>query len=376
MRIIWFTENYPPNKGGMSRSCDRIVTNLRQHYTIDVFHFTNKFPAFKTEHHDNGSYTSVPVFEDGSHTLNMLWTFIKTLPFIKESAVFTAFGSHLCLKGITLMANWLQKPVMICFRGNDFDNAIFSQKKQDLLYTISHANAIACVSSEKQERIQRMKLNDKVYFTPNSIDFKHWEILKADRVLASHLKTQLLLEKTTKIIGLIGFLKQKKGIDFFIKTLKKSQLLKTVHLHIVGEIEPHIEQELIQFKIPYSKIVPLSKTELIAHYLVCDAVAIPSIYDGMPNVIFEAAALEIPIIASNAGGISDILNSNNSFIFNALCEITLLKALNDFNNASKEECTIKYVNLKQTIKSSFTTTQETKNYIDIFNNITATNYEI
>lgn len=376
MRIIWFTENYPPNKGGMSRSCDRIVANLRQHYTVDVFHFTNKFSAFKTERHDNGSYTSVPVFEDSSHTLNMLWAFIKAHPSIKESAAFTAFGSHLCLKGITLMANWLQKPVLICFRGNDFDNAIFSQKKQDLLYTISNANAIACVTSEKQERIQLMKLNDQVYFTPNSIDFKQWEILKADRVLANSLKAQLQLAETTKVIGLIGFLKQKKGIDFFIKTLKKSQLLKTVHLHIVGEIEPHIEHELIQFKIPYSKILPTSKTELIANYLVCDAVAIPSIYDGMPNVIFEAAALEIPIIASNVGGIPDILDHNNAFLFNALSEITLLKALANFDKASKEELTTKCNNLKQTIKSSFTTTQETKNYIDIFNKITAIHYEI
>lgn len=376
MRIIWFTENYPPNKGGMSRSCDRIVANLRQHYIVDVFHFTNKFPAFKTESNDNGSYTSIPVFEDSSHTLNMLWAFIKEHEIIQSSNAFTAFGSHLCLKGITLMANWLQKPVLICFRGNDFDNAIFSQKKQDLLYTITNANAIACVSSEKQERIQYMKLNDLVCFTPNSIDFKQWEVLKADRVLANTLKAKLPVVEKTKVLGLIGFLKQKKGIDFFIKTLKKSQLLETIHLHIVGEIEPHIEHELIQFQIPYSKTLPTSKTELIANYLVCDAVAIPSIYDGMPNVIFEAAALEIPVIASNVGGIPDILDNDNAFLFHALSENTLLKALANFDNASKKELTTKCDNLKQTIKSNFTTTQETKNYIDIFNKITAANYEI
>lgn len=375
MRIIWFTENYPPNKGGMSRSCDRIVANLRQHHTVDVFHFTNKFPAFETETHENGSYTSVPIFEDSSHTLNMLWAFIKDHQFIKQSAVFTAFGSHLCLKGITLMANWLQKPVLICFRGNDFDNAIFSQKKQDLLYTISNATAIACVSKEKQERIQRMQLNNKVYFTPNSIDFEQWEILKSDLALAKTIKKDLNTNETTKIIGLIGFLKQKKGIDFFIKTLVKSQLISFVHLHIVGEIEPHIELELQNNNIPYSKVIPSSKTELIANYLVCDAVTIPSIYDGMPNVIFEAAALNIPILASNAGGIPDILNNSNAFVFNTLSESTLLNALSNYDNSNNEALTLKTEKLVQTIKTSFTTTQEINNYLNIFNTITTNTNE-
>jgi len=375
MRIIWFTENYPPNTGGMSRSCDRIVAHLRIHYTVDVFHFTNKFPAFKTQSHEKGSYTSVPVFEDSAHTLNALWAFIKTHPLIKESTAFTAFGSHLCLKGITLMANWLQKPVLICFRGNDFDSAIFSQKKQDLLYSISHATAIACVSSEKEERIKRMQLNNHVYFTPNSIDFEPWTVLNADRELANQLKSQLKLPKTTKIIGLIGFLKQKKGVDFFIQTLKKSQLLKNVHLHIVGEIEPHIESQFIQSDWSYSKVQPVSKTELIAHYLVCDTVAIPSIYDGMPNVIFEAGALDIPVIASKAGGIPDILDEENSFLFDVLSERGLLDAFADFDNADKIALEKKSGKLKEKIKSSFSTDQETKNYIDIFNKITAIHYE-
>lgn len=375
MKIIWFTENYPPSKGGMSRSCDRIVANLRMHHTVDVFHFTNKTPAFTTENHENGTYTAIPVFEDSSHTLNMLWAFIKDHPLIKESAVFTGFGSHLCLKGITLMANWLQKPVLICFRGNDFDTAIFSQKKQDLLHTITNATAIACVASEKQERIKIMRLNDQVYFTPNSIDFKQWCILQSDLALANTIKTELQLTVKTNIIGLVGFLKQKKGVDFFIQTLQKSQLIKTVHLHIVGEIEPHIELELNRLEISYSKVLPTSKTELIANYLVCDAIAIPSIYDGMPNVVFEAAALNKPIIASKAGGIPDVLDKNTAFMFDVLSESDLLNALASYDNASQELLSKKSEQLLKQLKSNFTTAQETKSYLDIFNKITTKTHE-
>jgi hypothetical protein len=38
-RVLWITQNYPPSKGGMSESCDRIVYNLRQSgLVIDVLH--------------------------------------------------------------------------------------------------------------------------------------------------------------------------------------------------------------------------------------------------------------------------------------------------------------------------------------------------
>ncbi|MGB3607053.1 glycosyltransferase family 4 protein [Psychroserpens sp.] len=370
MTITWFTENYPPHKGGMSRSCDRIVANLRQHHRVDVFHFTNKRPAFTKEAHDNGAYVSMPIFEDTSHTLNVLWAFIKDHELIKSSAVFTAFGSHLCLKGITLMGNWLQKPVMICFRGNDFDTAIFSNKKQDVLYAIEKASAIACVTSEKVARIKTMQLNPNVYFTPHSINFENWQILKADVDLAETLKASLNLKESTMVIGLIGFLKQKKGIDFFIDVLRKSELSKTVHVHIVGEIEPHIEQDLKDHQLSYSTIVPTSKTELIANYRICDAVAIPSIYDGMPNVIFEAAALDIPIIASKAGGIPDVLTEENAFLFDMFSELSLLQSLSAFKKTAPDQRQFKARRLKTRIKTSFTTAQETQNYLAIFNQIT------
>lgn len=369
MIISWFTENYPPSKGGMSRSCDRIVSNLRTHHTIHIYHFTNKFKAYETNAEVNGSYTPIPVFEDSSHTLNTLWAFIKNNPTVLKSDALVAFGSHLCLKGISLMSKWLQKPLLTCFRGNDFDTAIFSQKKQDLLYAIENTTAIACVTKEKVERIKQLNLNTHIYYTPNSVHLEHWNVLKSDLKLAKHYKSSLIANKKAKIIGLIGFLKQKKGVDFFISCLIKSELYNSVHLRFVGDLEFHIEDILKSKSIPYSVIKPESHTELIANYLVCDAIAIPSIYDGMPNVIFEAAALNIPIIASKSGGIPDILNDDNGFLFDVLSENSLLSSLSDFNKSDKETLSSKTNKLKSLILEDYSPEQETKNYLNIFNNL-------
>ena len=369
MVISWFTENYPPAKGGMSRSCDRIIANLRYHHTINVYHFTNKNKPFQTEAQVNGSYTAIPVFEDSSHTLNVLWAFISKQKEILAGDILVGFGSNLCFKGLPLIANWLQKPSLMCIRGNDFDTAIFSNKMQHILYAIHNTSAIACVTQEKVARIQSMNPSAQVYHTPNSIHLEDWKVLASDQKLATSYKEVLHLGENTTVIGLVGFLKRKKGIDFFLSVLQKSEFNKNVHLRIVGEIEPHLEELLISRNIKYSIAVPESKTELMANYLTCDIVAIPSIYDGMPNVIFEAAALEVPILASNAGGIPDILHQDNAFLFDVLSEKSLLMALSEFYKSTASDLKTKTTNLMRTLIEDFIPAQETQNYLDIFNHI-------
>ncbi|TXE11599.1 glycosyltransferase family 4 protein [Seonamhaeicola algicola] len=369
MVISWFTENYPPNKGGMARSCDRIINSLRKHHTVNIYHFTNKMKAFETVAQVNGNYTAIPVFEDSAHTLNTLWTFINNNSDITHSKALVAYGSHLCLKGLPLIAKWTKQPLLICFRGNDFDTAIFSQKKQDVLFAIKHATAIACVTKEKVNRIKALQLNNNVFFTPNAINTNHWKVLPSDLDLAKTLTKKINVPQNSLIIGFVGYLKQKKGIDFFINGLKKSTLYKRVHLHFVGDLEPHITWQLNAHNISHSIAKPESQTDLMANYLMCNAIAIPSIYDGMPNVIFEAATLKVPIIASNVGGITDVLNNNNSFIFKSLIESSLINTLNNFYATNTETIQQKSNKLELLIKTKYTPESEISNYLKIIENM-------
>ena len=365
MKILWFTENYPPNKGGMSRSCDRIIRSLRKHYTVAIYHFTNKQKPFVTQANIGGSYTTVPVFEDSSHTLNVLWAHLQEDTEKFKDAVFVAYGSHLALKGVPLFATWTAVPYLLCLRGNDFDTAIFSNKKQDLLYALSKAAAIACVSTEKVSRIQQMKLNSKVFFTPNAIDSDSWSVLAADLSLAKTVRTNMAT-LNSKVVGLVGYLKPKKGLDFFVATLLKSVLSTNIHLRIVGEITPEVEEKLNNLQVPYSVFVPESRSELIANYLSCDTIAIPSIYDGMPNVLFEAGMLGVPIIAANAGGIPDVLDADTAFMFQVLSEASLLECIARFKSATTEERTALSMRLQQKIMKEYTPDKEVQNYLDIF----------
>lgn len=368
MKIVWFTENYPPNKGGMARSCDRIVKELRKHYQVHILHFTNKVKAFDKEEQVGGTYTALPIYEDMAFTLNVTWSFVERNELIKNSDYFVSYGSNLCLKGIALMSQWLNKPLVSCFRGNDFDNAIFSQRRQDVLYAIKHSDAIACVTKEKVERIKKLDLNNNVYFTHNSIDISEWEVNDSDRALAKNIRKEINLQNK-QVIGLIGYLKQKKGISFLIKSIEHSSLKQKLHFRIVGDLETHLQWMIQRAKISYSIVTPDTKTALIANYLACDAIMVPSIYDGMPNVILEAAALQIPIIASNAGGIKDVLTNEDAFIFEVLSSYELLNQLNLFRKASKSELHQKITRLFTKVKEQYTPAKEISEYIRIFSQL-------
>ena len=51
----------------------------------------------------------------------------------------------------------------------------------------------------------------------------------------------------------------------------------------------------------------LDRYELLPWYAACDWLAIPSFYDGLPNVLVEAAALGVPMLASRVDGMADVL---------------------------------------------------------------------
>ena len=43
------------------------------------------------------------------------------------------------------------------------------------------------------------------------------------------------------------------------------------------------------------------------HLRLCDVVLLPSVWDGMPNALLEAMACGRPVIASDAGGIAEVV---------------------------------------------------------------------
>ena len=317
--LLWLTETYPPGRGGMAQSCDRIVHGLRQRgVRVDVVHFNKRARRASMEQQQHGSYLTFPVAADPAHTLNTLWNRISVDTGRSRWTHIAAFGGTLPLLAGPVFAAWLGVPLVTMLRGNDFDLGIFHSKRQAMLReAVQQAAAVAVVTQDHARKIAAYYPGVRPVWIPNGIALEGWEPLPSDLARAAEWKTGVV-EPSHTVIGLIGHLKAKKGGRFFIDTVLASGLADRFHLLLIGETPPELVEylEIHEADLHYSLHPFLDRYALLRFYPACDYVAIPSFYDGLPNVLLEAAALGIPLMASTAGGMADVLrDGTHGFLF-------------------------------------------------------------
>lgn len=366
IRLLWFTENYPPQRGGMAQSCDRIVHGLRnREYCIGLVHFTDK-GKLKITQQINGQYITIPFEESESHTLNMAWNFLKQLP---PPDMLVCFGGYLSMLAAPVFSKWMSTPLMTLIRGNDFDTSIFTPRKKNVMEDAFAASTKVCVvSSDKKQKIESLYPQVDVQFVPNGIQAKEWIPSASETTFAADWRAQHGKDKI--VIGLVGQLKAKKGVNFFFSSLENATLLANLHFLLIGELSEDVLTWISEKNISYTHYPFLDRYELLKYYLCCDALAIPSFYDGMPNVLLEAGALGIPIIASDVDGMKDVItHAQNGFLFQAGNANACRKAVYDFVNLSEGERKNMGTSLKETIQSTFNDTLELDHYETIIKNM-------
>jgi glycogen(starch) synthase len=308
---LWLTDSFPPSQGGMAESCDRIVRSLRAlGIELDVVHFGRRKSEWEVRRQRGGRHFSCPVEEDPSHALGRAWSVLSADPVVRADVTHVvAFGGQLPLLAGPLYAAWLDVPLVTLFRGNDFDIAVFSPRRADVVReAIARSSAVCSVSRDKIDRVAPLHPGVPLFWTPNGIDLERWSPAASDVEQARAFRVTEVPEGR-RVLGLFGELKRKKGGLFFLESLIASGRADDFHLLFAGWLEPEMEAWLATYGdgLSYTVAEFADRYDLIARYLACDFAVLPSFYDGMPNVMVEAAALGVPLIASRAGGMADFL---------------------------------------------------------------------
>lgn len=308
LRPLFLTENFPPDRGGMAQSCDRIVRGLRgRGVPLDVVHFSARYAELRVEQHERGRLIACPVEDDPAHAINLLWTALGRHD-VNPSHVL-AFGGLLPLLAGPAFAAWTNAPLVTLLRGNDFDTGLFSLRRGWMVRdALGRSAAVAVVSREHRRKVAGLFPAQSVAYVPNGIDTVDWALLDFDRAQAREWRASAVAPER-RVVGLFGHLKRKKGGSSFLDALHGCSQIARLHLLVVGEVEPEMLDRLqaLPEAARWTHVPFLDRLELLRWYAACDAVAIPSLYDGMPNVALEAGALGLPLLASTAGGLSDLL---------------------------------------------------------------------
>ncbi len=314
-RALWLTETYPPSRGGMAQSCDRIVRGLRRAgVLVDVLHFVPTARGGRPwvlEEQAAGRYLACPVEDDPAHALNRAWTTLQARPEAITHVV--AFGGSRPIMAGPVLAAWLGVPLITLIRGNDFDAAVFSTRRRPILDdALSRSALVVANSRSKVERIAAMRPATRTRWIANGIE-RDWALAPSDRAHAAAWRAS----RDRLTLGLFGQLKAKKGGVFLLDALTRSGVADRFHLLLAGWMAPDMEAWLAdQQALEYTALPFLDRYELLPWYAACDFIAIPSFYDGLPNVLVEAAALGVPLIASRVDGMADVLtDGETAFLF-------------------------------------------------------------
>lgn len=143
----------------------------------------------------------------------------------------------------------------------------------------------------------------------NGVDAETFNRTPAVIEKASQLAQHLGLDPSDRVIGFVGRLSKDKGIDILLSafnTLRKSY--PNLKLLLVGPlIEDHGLPEDILKRLREDEAICFvgKQADVVLYYSLMEVLVLPSYREGLPNVLLEASAMELPVIATDIPGCTD-----------------------------------------------------------------------
>ena len=217
-----------------------------------------------------------------------------------------------------IVQSFFKKPYIVTGHGGDvtsLNKGIFRKMK---IRCLKRAERVTVVSGHLKEKVQELIPNLNPSVVSMGVDTKKF----GEQYFVSNYFGQ----GDKKVVLFVGRLAEKKGVPYLIEAMEEIDAV----LAIVGDgpLKEELEQQgrKINELSGWNKVRFLgSKTheELKAVYASADIFVCPSItaadgdQEGLGLVILEAMASGLPVIATNSGGIPQIIKNN---INGLLCE--------------------------------------------------------
>jgi L-malate glycosyltransferase len=315
-RLLFLSERYPPDMGGVATSSGRISRALAAiGCDVDVIAWTRSLQPGVVAHEDGnpsvyrmGRYrewdTTMP------HTLN-LFDWLNT-----KHAYQAIWGHYLAPAGF--LATWFGRlkniPCTVSVRGNDLDRDMYPPGDfSRLLWTLNNASCISAVTQDLGAKVAALCGRQDVVWLKNVVDPNVFFPTCPD----AELRGKLGIRPDEIVLGFAGELREKKGQHFLLEALRILRGTRPACLLIIGEVRPSEMPRLMQWTgagtLEDHRIVVTGQlatpSEVNQHLQLCDVYLQPSLWDGMPNALLEAMAAGCGCIGSDAGGIPEVIDN-------------------------------------------------------------------
>ncbi len=216
------------------------------------------------------------------------------------------------LAGVPVILSW----ETVSHAGDAFHNNL--QRRSGYRLAMACADLIVAVSHEvKQSLVQRRGIPaGKIRVIHYGVDLEQFHPNGRDALVEK--RREIGLGPESFLIGTVARLEVWKGHRYLIEAFAPlAESFPDAHLVFVGEgtLRPELEAQARALRLAH-RVFFLGARQDVAEWLnAIDLFVLPSISEGLPNVLLEAMACCKPVIATRIGGVPELVQSGeNGFL--------------------------------------------------------------
>lgn len=216
---------------------------------------------------------------------------------------------------ISALVGWpMHKKVVIKLPGMKYVEYLrggsFSRQLRRWILT-AKANRFISVSSEMAQALRDLGISsDKIAMIPNGIE----SIKPNDNFNRKALQMKLFGTTAVQVVLFVGRLVKEKGLERLLTVWASMPSREGLYLLIVGDgpLRGELESRAKALRLHESVQFLGNHSNVFQFYAAADLFVLPSRTEGMSNALLEAMAAGLPVVASNIGGNSDVVEDRYS----------------------------------------------------------------
>ena len=224
----------------------------------------------------------------------------------------------------SIINKWLKLPLFVKVHGTDInENTLFSPRRKLIKKWLSKANTIFCASNALADSLEKTGV-DKSRLLVN------YNGVNRDIFYPSPTTNK-------QNIIFVGSLIATKGINELVSAFEGIQAdFPDATLEIVGEgpLKQSIENLANERKLNINLHGSIALNLVAEKVRSSTLLVLPSYREGVPNVVLEAFACGIPVVATNVGGIPEVVTENVGILVDSQNTEQLKEAVKNALNKS------------------------------------------
>jgi len=165
-------------------------------------------------------------------------------------------------------------------------------------------------------KIQHSKFHMIGNGSSNGIDAQHFSRTSALAHLAKDIRSRFQIPDHAIVFSFVGRIVKDKGVVELVSAFQKISIDVPVYLMLVGPYEQELDPlpaQTMQFIEHSPQVIKAGfQNDVRPWLLASDVFVFPSYREGFPNVVMQAACLEVPSIVSDINGCNEIIRDNES----------------------------------------------------------------